>query len=134
MNSLFITAVAAITATVQPIAAQAQPTADAPVQIASCSVAPAYEMTSFGDRDVPGSSAGASVWIALENRSPGTVTDVTLLLERPDGAVTITDSGQFASGVPIRRRLGPFVNLEGNETACSLYSVRFDDGTVWQRP
>jgi hypothetical protein len=133
MSVMFITAVAVITATVQPTVAQAQ-TADAPVRIASCSVAPAYEMTSFGDRDVPASSGGASVWIALENRSSATVTDVTLLLERPDGATTITDSGQFSSGASIRHRLGPFVNLQGDETACSLYSVRFDDGTVWQRP
>jgi hypothetical protein len=135
MNGLFINALAAVSATVQPMVAQAQPgAADVPVRIASCSVAPEYELTSFGDREVPGSPAGASVWISFENRSAATATDVTLLLERPEGAVTITDSGQFSSAVPIQHRLGPIANLEGGETTCSLYSVRFDDGTVWQRP
>jgi hypothetical protein len=135
VNSIFFGAIAAVTiaATTQPRFVQDQPTADAPVQLASCSVVPAAELAPSGDDPIPIPASGATVWISFQNRSPRTITDVALLLERPGSAVTIVDQGRFSSGIPIRHTLGPFADLQGDET-CALYSVRFDDGVVWQRP
>jgi hypothetical protein len=136
VNTIFFSAIATVaitTATVQPSLAQDQSAADAPVSIASCQVVADYEPVASGDSNFPGSPTGASVWVSFQNHSQRTLTDVTFLLETRDGAVTITDKGRFSSGVPIRHTLGPFADLQGDET-CSLYSAQFDDGLVWQRP
>jgi hypothetical protein len=56
----------------------------------------------------------------------------TAARDTPDGPVTITDRGQFASGVSIQHVLGTAAYVDG-DTTCGLSSVRFDDGTVWLR-
>jgi hypothetical protein len=135
VNSIFFNAIAtvAITATLQPSLTQDQRVTSAPVSIASCSVVPTYEPVASSDSNAPSAPTGATLWVSFENRSARTLTDVTFLLETPDGAVMITDQGRFSSGVPIRHTLGPFADLQDDAT-CGLYSVRFDDGTTWQRP
>jgi hypothetical protein len=135
VNSIFFNAIAAVTiaATAQPSLAQDQPAVDAPVNVASCSVVPAAGIAPSGDDPIPLPSNGATVWISFQNRSSRPITDVAFVLERAGSAVTIVDRGRFSSGVPIRHTLGPFADLQGDET-CALYSVRFDDGIVWQRP
>lgn len=104
--------------------------ANAPLRIESCNVVPVYVPTFFGDNALSTSWPRASVWIKFANHSARSATDVTILLEGPDGAVTITDPGLFSSGVTIRQMLGPFAGLRGDER-CGLYSVQFDDGVVW---
>jgi hypothetical protein len=135
VNNIFFIAIAGVAITAaaaEPSLAQNQPTGDVPVSIASCNVVPTFEPTISSDGTVPSSATGADVWISFENRSPRTITEVTFLLDTPGGAVTVTDRGRFSSGVPIRKILGPFTDLQGDET-CALYSVRFEDGGVWQR-
>jgi hypothetical protein len=135
VNSIFLTAIAGVAimaAASEPSLAQNQPSADVPVSIASCNVVPTFAPTISSDGNVPSSPTGSDVWISFENRSPRTITEVTFLLETPGGAVTVTDQGRFSSGVPIRKILGPFADLQGDET-CALYSVRFEDGAVWHR-
>lgn len=137
MNTIFFSAIATLaitTATLQPTLAQEQvPATDAPVSVASCDVVPTYEPVSSSDDNFPTAVTGASVWVSFQNHSERTITDVTFLVETHDGAVTINDRGRFSSGVAIRHILGPFADLQGDET-CRLYSARFDDGLVWQRP
>jgi hypothetical protein len=135
VNNIFFNAIATIAmaaATMQPSVAQDRPATDAPISIASCRVVPTYDRALTNEGGGPSSPTGANVWISFLNRSARTITEVTFLLESSEGPVTITDLGRFSSGVPIQHVLGTFADLDADAT-CGLYSVRFDDGTVWQR-
>jgi hypothetical protein len=135
VNNIFFNAIAGLAmaaATMQTSLAEDQPAADAPISIASCRVVPTYESALSTEGGVGSSPTGASVWISFLNRTARTITGVTFLLDTPDGPVTITDEGRFSGGVPIQHALGPFADLSG-DASCVLYSVRFDDGTVWLR-
>jgi hypothetical protein len=132
MNSIFISAIAAgaIAVTVQP--SLAQPTAHAPVRIASCTVVPVHKPAFFGDNDVAPSSPRARVWISFRDRSAHPATAVTFLVKGRNSAETITTHGRFSKGVLIRKTLGPVSGVRGDDS-CSVYSARFANGVAWSR-
>jgi hypothetical protein len=137
-NTFFnaIATVAIVATTAQPSLAQDQPAKGAPVSIASCSIVPTYEpalSNESEDPTDPTTPAGDSLWISFVNDSVRTITEVTFNLEGTDGSARVTDRGRFSRGVTIQHALGPFPDLRG-ETTCGVYSVRYDDGTVWQQP
>jgi hypothetical protein len=129
MNKLFLAAIAA-TGLATALAAPANAGAHAPVRIASCTVTPVYKPAFFGDNDGPGSSPRATVWISFRDRSENTATAVTFLVKGRTGVEKITAHGQFSQGVLIRKTLGPFSGLRGDDT-CSLYSAQFANGVAW---
>jgi hypothetical protein len=112
--------------------AQSLLNSDGPLSISACQVMPIYATVSEGDSGVRNSSTGANLRVAFLNRSSQPITDVTFVLNTPDGKVAITDRGWFSSGVPIQRTLGPYDHLSG-EATCEVHSVRFNDGTLWER-
>jgi hypothetical protein len=115
-----------------PDQAQSLPMQDAPLSIAACQVTPVYASVPAGDSGINNIATGANLRIAFQNRSSQPITDVTFVLNTPDGKVAITDRGWFSSRVPIQRNLGPYANLSA-EATCELHSVRFNDGTHWER-
>jgi hypothetical protein len=116
----------------EPNLAQTLLSGDAPVSISACEVMPTYATVSAGESGVSTVSMGANLRIDFLNRSAQPITDVTFVLTAPDGQVGITDRGWFSSGVSIQHVLGPYDHLS-RDAACAVYSVRFDDGTLWER-
>jgi hypothetical protein len=136
VNTTFFNAIAAVAltaATAQPSLAQGQPATDGPVSIASCSVVPTYDSVLSSEGEDPTTATGDSLWISFVNDSVRTITEITFNLDSTYGSTRITDRGRFSRGVTIQHALGPLADLRG-ETTCGVYSVRYDDGTVWQRP
>lgn len=134
MNPIFFRAVisALATAMVHSSLLPVHAAAATPLSVASCSVVRRYEPEATDENVSLNIPKDVSVWVSFENQSDRTVTEVTFLVESPGRAVAIADHGWFSPGVRIRHRLGPFEDLEGDET-CRLYSARFDDGLVWQQ-
>jgi hypothetical protein len=136
VNNSFFSAIATVAiaaATAQPSLAQDQPATDSPVSIASCTLVPTYDPVLTNESEDPETPTGDSVWISFVNDSVRTVTEVTFHLDSVDGSERITDRGRFTRGVTIQHALGPVPDFRG-ETTCGVYSVRYDDGTVWQLP
>jgi hypothetical protein len=125
--------IAIVAAMTQPSVAQEQTPTLEPIRIASCRVVPTYNAALESEGDSSTSPTGESLWISFLNRSPRTATEVTFVVDSAAGPLTISDRGRFSNGVPIEHALGPFTYIDDDAT-CGLYSVRFDDGTVWQRP
>jgi hypothetical protein len=135
VNNTFFNAIASVAmaaATVQPSLAQDQPGTNVPVSIASCSIVPTYEPALSDESEDPPTSTGDGLWISFVNDSVRTITEVTFNLDSTYGSTRVTDRGRFSRGVTIQHALGPLPDLRG-ETTCGVYSVRYDDGTVWQR-
>jgi hypothetical protein len=136
VNTIFFKAIASVAiaaATIQPSIAQDRAAIVEPISIASCRVVPTYDPVLATEGGTSTSPTGESVWISFLNRSPRTVTEVTFLINSAQGPLTVSDQGRFSSGIPIEHALGPFTYVDDDAT-CGLYSARFDDGTVWQRP
>jgi hypothetical protein len=105
---------------------------DTPLSVSACQVMPIYASVPAGDNGVNNVATGANLRIAFLNNSARPITDVTFVLSTPEGKVAITDRGWFSSGVPIQRTLGPY-DILSDEATCELHSVRFNDGTLWER-
>lgn len=116
----------------EPNLAQNLLSRDTPVSISACDVMPTYATVSAGESGVSTVSTGANLRIGFLNRSPQPITDVTFVLTAPDGQVAITDRGWFSSGISIQHVLGPYDHLSP-DAVCDVYSVRFNDGTEWER-
>jgi hypothetical protein len=136
VNTTLLKAVAAVAmaaAAAQPTLAQDQPMTAAPVSIASCSIVPTYDSVLANESEDPVEPTGSAVWITFLNHSARTITEVTFNVEGVDGSARIADRGHFSSGVTIQHALGPLPDMRG-DTTCGVYSVRYDNGTVWTRP
>jgi hypothetical protein len=136
LNNTFFSAIATVAiaaATVRPSLAQDQSATAPPVSIASCSLVPTYDPVLSDESEDPTTPTGDSVWISFVNDSVRTITEVTFNLDSTYGSTRVIDRGRFSRGVTIQHALGPLPDLRG-ETTCGVYSVRYDDGTVWQRP
>jgi hypothetical protein len=104
----------------------------APVRVASCtldSAASAY--LPFGPFNAP---SGSSTVISFVNEAPATVSSVTFNVT--DGRTTsqIVDRGTFSNGVAIEnhRFTTPEFQNDTNDVSCSVTSVAFTDGSIWQ--
>jgi hypothetical protein len=125
--SSFALALAA-SATIQPSFAQHSAMESAPGKLLECRSEMTYATISEGEHGQRSIPAGASVRIAFVNRSPQTATDITFLVDDQP----ITYQGRFSSNVPVKHTFGPYDTVNDN-ARCELYSVKFDDGRLWQR-
>jgi hypothetical protein len=103
-----------------------------PIRVASCSLEPkAASLTlPYGPFGIP---TGSSMAISFVNEAPATVASVTF--DVSDGRTTsqIVDQGTFSSGVTIDHRFTtPQFQNDVNEVTCSVKSVAFTDGSLWQ--
>ncbi|MGC2130112.1 MAG: hypothetical protein WA629_08450 [Candidatus Aquilonibacter sp.] len=103
-----------------------------PVRVASCALEPAAPAIDLPYSPAVASGAASTV-ISFVNEAPATVASVTF--DVSDGRTTsqIVDKGTFSSGVAIDHR---FITPEfGNNLSglsCSVKSVAFTDGSLWQ--
>ncbi len=128
---MFIAALA-LSVAVSTAPTQSAYTGTEPIRVASCSLAPAAP-----DLSLPwGASAladSASTAISFVNEAPATVASVTFAVS--DGRTTreIVDKGIFSSGVAIDHSFAtPEFQSDLRDVSCSVKSVAFTDGSVWQ--
>ena len=128
---MFIAALA-LAATVAAAPVQTAYTGSEPVRVASCSLtpaAPAIPMP-YGPFSTP---TGASTAISFVNQAPATVSAVTFVVS--DGRTTsqIVDKGTFSSGIAIDHSfITPEFQNDVSNVTCSVKSVAFTDGSLWQ--
>ncbi|MGA7572313.1 MAG: hypothetical protein WBG27_03710 [Candidatus Aquilonibacter sp.] len=122
----------ALSAAVATAPSQSAYTGIQPVRVASCVLEPAAPSLDLAYS--PFSAQGeASTVISFVNQAPATIASVTF--DVSDGRTTsrIIDKGTFSNGVAIEHS---FVTPElGNDPAglsCSVSSVAFKDGSLWQ--
>ena len=103
-----------------------------PVRVASCALEPATPAIDLAYSPAVASGAASTV-ISFVNEAPATIASVTF--DVSDGRTTsqIVDKGTFSSGVAIDHS---FITPEfGNALSglnCSVKSVAFTDGSLWQ--
>jgi hypothetical protein len=103
-----------------------------PVRVASCSVTPAAPTISlpFGMAEAP---QVAQTAISFVNLAPRAIAAVTF--DVSDGRTTsqIVDRGTFSSGVAIDHSFTtPEFGGDLSGVSCSVASVAFTDGSIWQ--
>jgi hypothetical protein len=97
-----------------------------PIQVAACDASVASTTAAgFPGISVP---AASSVSIAFVNQNQKTVKSVTFNV---NGA-SVVDAGTFSPGVTIKHEFVSPQLLGDSDATCSVQSVAFADGSVWQ--
>ncbi|HUN29730.1 MAG TPA: hypothetical protein VMV65_07970 [Alphaproteobacteria bacterium] len=122
----------ALSAAVATAPAQIAYSGTAPVRVASCSVTQASPAL-YNPFGTNGAAQAAETAISFVNQAPGAVSAVTFSVS--DGRTTsrIVDKGTFSSGVAINHSfITPEFGDELGGVSCSVESVAFTDGSIWQ--
>jgi hypothetical protein len=122
----------ALSAAIAAAPTQTAYTGNAPIRVASCALeaaVPGFYLP-YGPFASP---TGASTTISFINQAPATVASVTFAVS--DGRTTdqIVDKGTFSSGVTIDHQfITPQFQDDLTDVTCSVNSVAFTDGSIWQ--
>ena len=124
------TAIAGVTGVL--MLAAGSPAAVPPVSISACdynTVAGASSLLTPGSPPFRVSN----LRITFVNRAPVTATNVRFEVRYGPRTQIIEEAGRFSSGNPITENFTPSTNPEyDGSAACSVQSVTFSDGSIWQ--
>jgi hypothetical protein len=122
----------ALTAAMAAAPTQSAYTGIQPIAVASCALEPGTPDLSL-PYGLPSLSGDALIAISFMNEAPATVGSVTF--DVSDGRTTsqIVDKGTFSRGVAIDHSYDtPQFQNGANDLTCSVKSVAFADGSLWQ--
>jgi hypothetical protein len=121
-------ALAAALAAPQTVAQTTAYTSNSPIQVASCDVStsPATAgIAGFSNIQVP---TGTSFSISFVNHAPVVAKSITFDVN----GTPVVDAGTFSSGVTINHQFVDPGLVGQSDATCSVQSIAFADGSVWQ--
>ena len=118
-------------ATLAALAVPASAAPSAPVNVTACSYS---TLRGGGALLTPGfpSLNNGSLDVTFVNEAPVAAKSVTLDVSYGGTIQTVRETGTFAPGTPIAHTFFATANPNNGPAACTVRSVTFGDGTVWQ--